>query len=84
MTFPSEGSEKLSGSAYETTRSPSYNKSPTIKHGNSHGVPVMPVGNQHSDDSDSEIFRVKRRSIARIEKRPMNCIIDSKDTEHQV
>ncbi|KAJ8613625.1 hypothetical protein MRB53_036919 [Persea americana] len=85
LIFPSKGSENLSSSAFETTHcSPCYNKCPTIKHGISHGVQVVPVGNQYSDDSDTEIFRVKRRSIARVEKRTVNCIMNSKDTEHQV
>lgn len=35
-------------------------------------------------DSDSEIFRVKRPSSLKAERRNMNDVMSSKQTEHQV
>lgn len=42
-----------------------------------------PVVNE-SDDSDSEIFRVKRPSSLKAERRNMNDAVPSKHTEQQV
>lgn len=39
---------------------------------------------QCSDDSDSEIFRVKRRSSLKVEKRTFNDAMSLKNSEHQV
>lgn len=39
---------------------------------------------QGSDDSDSEIFRVKRRSSLKVDKRSVNDISSSKHSENQV
>lgn len=50
---------------------------------NTHGSEVRAVVDQPSDDSDSEIFRVKRRSSYKVEKRTVNDV-SSKNFEHQV
>lgn len=39
---------------------------------------------QYSDDSDSEIFWVKRRSSLKGDKRSVNVAVPSKNSEHQV
>lgn len=45
---------------------------------------VKPIVEQDSDGSDSEIFRVKRRSSLKVEKRTSNDAMGSKNFEHQV
>ncbi|KAL5798304.1 hypothetical protein ACOSQ2_003124 [Xanthoceras sorbifolium] len=50
---------------------------------NTRGSEVRAVVDQPSDDSDSEIFRVKRRSTSKVEKRTVNDAISSKNFEHQ-
>lgn len=44
---------------------------------------VKPIVEQDSDGSDSEIFRVKRRSSLKVEKRTSNDAMGSKNFEHQ-
>ncbi|KAK9275026.1 hypothetical protein L1049_022284 [Liquidambar formosana] len=44
---------------------------------------VRPVVDQCSDDSDSEIFRVKRRPSVKVEKRNLNDATSSKHCENQ-
>ena len=39
---------------------------------------------QYSDDSDSEIFRVKRHSLVKVEKRNANDASSVKHFDHQV
>jgi hypothetical protein len=39
---------------------------------------------QDSDDSDSEIFRVKRRSSLKVDKRDVNDAMHAKQSDHQV
>lgn len=39
---------------------------------------------QDSDDSDSEIFRVKRRTSLKVDKRDVNEAIRAKHSDHQV
>ncbi|XP_010276831.1 PREDICTED: lysine-specific demethylase JMJ706-like isoform X2 [Nelumbo nucifera] len=41
------------------------------------------VRDQYSDDSDSEIFRVKRRSSVKVKKRTVNNVMTSKFSEQQ-
>ncbi|XP_058104009.1 lysine-specific demethylase JMJ13-like [Magnolia sinica] len=80
-----KGSEKVSCGAYESLHpSPPHNNCLTSAQGNSHGVQVTPVHDQYSDDSDSEIFRVKRRPPAKVERRNANCITNPKVPEQQV
>lgn len=49
-----------------------------------HGLEAKPVIDHYSDDSDSEIFRVKRRSSAKMEKRNANDASFVKHFDHQV
>ena len=49
-----------------------------------HGLEAKPSVDEQSDDSDSEIFRVKRRSSLKVEKRFVNDASSSKNYEHQV
>ena len=53
-------------------------------HQNFHGSEVKPIVDQDSDDSDSEIFRVKRRSSFKVEKRNANDASSVKHFDHQV
>lgn len=39
---------------------------------------------QESDDSDSEIFRVKRRTSMKVDRRDMNDVMCTKHSDHQV
>ncbi|CAL1376209.1 unnamed protein product [Linum trigynum] len=47
-------------------------KCPKIQHGNNHVMEPMPRADHYSDDSDSEIFRVKRRSSLKVQKRAVS------------
>lgn len=47
---------------------------------NSEALPV----DQDNDDSDSEIFRVKRRSSVKIERRTLDNVMNSKSMEQPV
>lgn len=51
---------------------------------NLHKFGVKPTVDQDSDDSDSEIFRVKRRSSLKVEKRDVNDAMHAKQSDHQV
>lgn len=51
---------------------------------NFRGTKVMPSVDQDSDDSDSEIFRVKRRSTQKVDKRNTNDGMSSMHSDHQV
>lgn len=55
----------------------------STQQGDLHRSEVKPCVDQYSDDSDSEIFRVKRRSSLKVEKRVVNDV-PSKNSEHQV
>ncbi|KAJ6701387.1 TRANSCRIPTION FACTOR JUMONJI (JMJ) FAMILY PROTEIN / ZINC FINGER (C5HC2 TYPE) FAMILY PROTEIN [Salix koriyanagi] len=48
-----------------------------------HGLEAKPSVDEQSDDSDLEIFRVKRRSSLKVEKRFVNDASSSKNYEHQ-
>uniref|UniRef100_A0A2P2LCK7 JmjC domain-containing protein n=1 Tax=Rhizophora mucronata TaxID=61149 RepID=A0A2P2LCK7_RHIMU len=74
--------KKSSGVSHSTQKSSlSYDFSST-QQGDLHGLEVRPCVDQHSDDSDSEIFRVKRRSSQKMEKRVVDDV-SSKNSEHQ-
>lgn len=80
-----KGTEEISGSGYESSLlSPLYDQSLSTHQGISHGSQVMPIGDHYSDDSDSEIFRVKRRSSVKAEKKTANNVMISKFSEQQV
>ncbi|GKU95806.1 hypothetical protein SLEP1_g9123 [Rubroshorea leprosula] len=51
--------------------------------GNLHQSNCKPTVDQDSDDSDSQIFRVKRRSSLNVERRTTNQAISSKYSAHQ-
>lgn len=55
-----------------------------IQKSNPRGLEVKSSVDEQSDDSDSEIFRVKRRSSLKVEKRVVNDASSSKNYEHQV
>ncbi|KAF8412601.1 hypothetical protein HHK36_000570 [Tetracentron sinense] len=76
--------EEAFSSAYEPSPSSlSCGKLLSINQGNSHGEQIMPIGDQYNDDSDSEIFRVKRRSSVKVEKTTLNNSMTSKVSEQQ-
>ncbi|KAJ6943057.1 lysine-specific demethylase JMJ706-like isoform X1 [Populus alba x Populus x berolinensis] len=54
-----------------------------IQKSNPRGLEVKSSVDEQSDDSDSEIFRVKRRSSLKVEKRVVNDAASSKNSEHQ-
>lgn len=58
--------------------------SPSTIGNNLHGSNVRAVMDHCSDDSDSETFRVKRRSSLKVGKRTFNDAMSSKNSEHQV
>ncbi|CAL2258631.1 unnamed protein product [Prunus armeniaca] len=77
-------SEELARSTYESSQSsPSYNECSSARPRNCNGSEVRPVVDQGSDDSDSEIFRVKRRSSLKVDKRSVNDTSSSKHSENQ-
>lgn len=55
----------------------------STKHGNIQESGVRPILNQDSDESDSEIFRVKRRSSVKVRQRNVIDVF-SPNFEHQV
>ncbi|XP_044503685.1 lysine-specific demethylase JMJ706-like isoform X2 [Mangifera indica] len=57
--------------------------SPSTIGNNLHGSNVRAVMDHCSDDSDSETFRVKRRSSLKVGKRTFNDAMSSKNSEHQ-
>ncbi|GMH26776.1 hypothetical protein Nepgr_028619 [Nepenthes gracilis] len=76
--------EEVSHSTCESSLSSlSNNKCLTSNKGNVHGTEVMSLVNQCSDDSDSDIFRVKRRSSVKAEKRQFKDAVSSDHFEHQ-
>ncbi|XP_031261595.1 lysine-specific demethylase JMJ706 isoform X2 [Pistacia vera] len=60
-----------------------HNQRPSTHGNNLHGSDVRAAVDQCSDDSDSEIFRVKRRSSLKVEKRTFNEAMSLKNSEHQ-
>lgn len=74
-----ESGERISNSACESSVSPPvYHESSVKPQGD-----MKPIVDE-SDDSDSEIFRVKRPSSLKAERRNMNDAMSSKHTEQQV
>ena len=62
----------------------SHEDRPGISQGNVHEPVSRSIVDQDSENSDSEIFRVKRRSFLKGEKRNGNDTMSSKKSEHQV
>lgn len=82
---PTQSSEEASRSAFEPSfSSSSCNESMITHQGNDvHGGEVRHTVDQYSDGSDSEIFRVKRRSSLKVVRRTVVDSISSKQFEHQ-
>lgn len=77
--------EEVSSSIFQTSlSSPSCDECLTTHQDNHHGSEVRPMEDQCSDGSDSEIFRVKRRSSVKVEKRNGNDAVDTKHFVSQV
>ncbi|KAL5551048.1 hypothetical protein UlMin_001224, partial [Ulmus minor] len=77
-------SDELSWSALESSlSSPPCDQYLGSYPDNSHAKEVRSSLDQDSDGSDSEIFRVKRRSTQKLEKRNISDGISSKHSEHQ-
>ncbi|KAJ4950221.1 hypothetical protein NE237_027053 [Protea cynaroides] len=80
----SKGCKEVAGDCNLSSLSAlSYGICLSTRQGTSHGSQVMPVKDQCSDDSDSEIFRVKRRSCVKAEKRTEKNVMTSKFSEQQ-
>lgn len=78
-------SEEVSRTTYESSLASQTHNDCSSTHGsNLHRSEVRAVLNHYSDDSDSEIFRVKRRSSSKLDKRSVNDAMSSKNAEHQV
>jgi hypothetical protein len=78
-------SEEASRFAYESSlSSQSCDECWTSLPNNLHRPGVKHVVDQDSDDSDSEIFRVKRRTSLKVDKRDVNEAIRAKHSDHQV
>ncbi|XP_075641806.1 lysine-specific demethylase JMJ13 isoform X1 [Castanea sativa] len=76
-------SEEATRYTYESARSSqSCDECLTLPR-NLHKFGVKPTVDQDSDDSDSEIFRVKRRSSLKVEKRDVNDAMHAKQSDHQ-
>ncbi|KAJ4728591.1 Lysine-specific demethylase [Melia azedarach] len=77
-------SEEVSRTTYESSLASQTHNDCSSTHGsNLHRSEVRAVLNHYSDDSDSEIFRVKRRSSSKLDKRSVNDAMSSKNAEHQ-
>ncbi|XP_050232630.1 lysine-specific demethylase JMJ13 [Mercurialis annua] len=77
-------SEEVSHGMHESSVSSlSHDECPSTKQGDLHGSEVGPSVDQHSDDSDSEMFRVKRRSSLKVEKRFVADTVCSRNSENQ-
>ncbi|XP_022739027.1 lysine-specific demethylase JMJ706-like isoform X2 [Durio zibethinus] len=77
-------SEEVSENTYESSVSClSHANCPGIHQNNVHEPVTRSIVDQDCDSSDSEIFRVKRRSFVKVEKRNGNDTMSSKRSEHQ-
>ncbi|GAB4857868.1 hypothetical protein Ancab_015773 [Ancistrocladus abbreviatus] len=76
--------EELSHGACDSSLSSlSYNECLASNQGNVRETEIMSTVDHCSDDSDSEIFRVKRRSSVKTEKRNFSDAVSSGHLEHQ-
>ncbi|GAV73199.1 JmjC domain-containing protein/JmjN domain-containing protein/zf-C5HC2 domain-containing protein [Cephalotus follicularis] len=75
-------SEETLFSTHESSLSLSHDECPSTYRDNFRGSEVGPILDHFSDDSDSEVFRVKRRSL-KVEKRVVNDAMISKHSENQ-
>ncbi|XP_065879943.1 lysine-specific demethylase JMJ13 isoform X2 [Euphorbia lathyris] len=79
----SKFSSEVSNGMHESSLSLSRGECLSTQQSSLHGSEVRPTADQQSDDSDSEIFRVKRRSSVKVEKRTANDDASSKNSENQ-
>ncbi|KAI3914847.1 hypothetical protein MKX01_018016 [Papaver californicum] len=80
---PTKGSEEVPLSACKPSQySPLSDKSLSNIRDSSRGFHISPIVDQYDDDSDTEIFRVKRRSSMKMEQRSVNDM-DLKFSEQQ-
>jgi hypothetical protein len=78
-------SEEASRCAYKSyLSSQSCDECWTSLPNNLHRPGVKPIVDQDSDDSDSEIFRVKRRTSLKVDKRDVNEAMRVNHSDHQV
>jgi len=61
-----------------------YNGCLKSKQEDSHGPEVFPNIDRCSDDSDSQIFRVKRRSSSKVQRRNVNAVMKADHSKNQV
>ncbi|MCL7032673.1 hypothetical protein MKW94_019031, partial [Papaver nudicaule] len=81
---PAKGSEEVPIIACKPSKcSPLYDKSWSSTRDGSQVSHISPNVDQCDDDSDTEIFRVKRRSTIKMEQRSTNNTIDLKFSEQQ-
>ncbi|XP_019445273.1 PREDICTED: lysine-specific demethylase JMJ706-like isoform X2 [Lupinus angustifolius] len=79
-----EFSGRIPNSRCESSLSPAqYHESSCRPLGDLHIFDTKPIVSNESDDSDSEVFRVKRPSSLKAERRNMNEAMSSKRTEQQ-
>lgn len=77
--------ERVSNSASESSPSTAhYHETKSKSEGDLHGLEVKPIVDNDSDDSDPGIFRVKRPSSLKAEKRNLNAATSYKYSEQQV
>ncbi|KDP30391.1 hypothetical protein JCGZ_17120 [Jatropha curcas] len=76
--------EEVSQNVHESSLSSfSHDECRSTQHGVRYGSEARPSVDNHSDDSDLEIFRVKRRSSLKVEKRVVTDNGSSKNCEYQ-
>ncbi|KAJ7953409.1 Lysine-specific demethylase [Quillaja saponaria] len=79
-----EFSEEVSCSIHKPSVSPpKYHENLSKHRVNLHRSEILSFGDNDSDDSDSEIFRVKRPSALKVDKRNANHAMSLKHSEHQ-
>lgn len=77
--------ERISNSACESSLSPAlYHESSAKPQGGLQRYDTKPIVDNESDDSDSGMFRVKRPSALKAERRNVNKVLSSKNSEQQV
>lgn len=83
--FEENGGERTSNNACESSPTPAqYHESSCKPQRDLHRSDVKPFVDNRSDDSDSEMFRVKRPSSLKAERRSANDALTVKHSEQQV
>ncbi|KAK9144262.1 hypothetical protein Sjap_004165 [Stephania japonica] len=84
FTVSNKGPQEMPVSEHECSISLTpLDKQVTVDQGSVNGSQASHITNQYSDDSDSEAFRVKRRSSLKVEKRTFDNISNSRPSEQQ-